>query len=457
MIFESLDPPRAELTEMMAATTEFAANFLEGLPDAPASNLPSTTKPLDPPAEGPGEFADLLARFKEAAATAVETAGPGYLAYFPAGGLVASSIGEFLSSVVNRYTGVGSLAPDMVAMEDSVVQWLCREFGLPSTAGGLITTGGSLATLSAVVAARHDRLGELHGTGTVYVTEHTHLCVAKAARIAGLRADQLRVVPVTDDHRMDAEAAEELIAADRAAGREPFLLVGTAGSTSTGTVDPLEELAGIAERNGMWFHVDGAYGGGFQLTERGKAKLRGVERADSITIDPHKTMFLAYGTGVLLVRDQATLRAAHTVDASYLQDLQRDPWPPDYCDLGPELSREFRGLRMWLPLHLHGVGAFRRALDQKLDLAAVVHDGLTELSEVDVPVRPDLTVNVFRLRSGGDEENRRLLERINATERVFLSSTRLRGDYLLRLCVLSHRTEPQRVREALSIVRSLVR
>ncbi|MCP3805158.1 aminotransferase class V-fold PLP-dependent enzyme [Allokutzneria sp. A3M-2-11 16] len=453
MIFESWDPDRAELAAMMAGVGELAADFLEGLPSAPASNLRPRTKPFDPPSEKPGEFAELLEIFKQAAGNAVETAGPGYLAYFPVGGLVSSALGEFLSLLVNRFTGVASMAPDLVAMEDSVVDWLCREFALPASAGGFITTGGSLATLSAVVAARQSRLGEQHGTGTIYVTEHTHLCVAKAARIAGLRPDQLRVVPVTEDHRMDPEAAEDMIAKDPA----PFLLVGTAGSTSTGTVDPLDELAAIAERHGMWFHVDGAYGGGFQLTERGRAKLRGIERADSITIDPHKTMFLPYGTGVLLVRDQETLRAAHTADASYLQDLQRDPWPPDYCDFGPELTREFRGLRMWLPLHLHGVAAFRRALDQKLDLAQVVHRELSALSEVDVPVHPDLTVNVFRLREGGDEENRRLLEQINATERVFLSSTRLRGEYLLRLCVLSHRTEPERVAEALSIVRSLVR
>ncbi|MGO1056586.1 pyridoxal phosphate-dependent decarboxylase family protein [Crossiella sp. CA198] len=452
----SLDPSRAELAAMMVATTELTADFLAGLSAAPASRL-TGAKPFDPPAEEPGEFAELLAVFREAAANAVDTAGPGYLAYFPAGGLISASIGEFLSTVVNRFTGVAATAPDLVALEDSVLDWLCREFALPATAGGLITTGGSLATLSAVVAARHDRLGPRHDRGTLYVTEHTHLSVAKAALIAGLRPDQVRVVPVTAEHRMDPAAAEALIAADRTVGREPFLLVGTAGSTSTGTIDPLADLAGIAARHGLWFHVDGAYGGGFQLTERGRAKLRGIELADSITFDPHKTMFLPYGTGVLLVRDRDTLRAAHTVDASYLQDLRRDPWPPDFCDLGPELTREFRGLRMWLPLHLHGVAAFRQALDEKLDLAAEVHRELSALSEMDVPVQPDLTVNVFRRKHGDDADNQRLLERINATERIFLSSTRLHGQYLLRLCVLSHRTDAARVAEAIEIIRMLGR
>ncbi|MGW0515746.1 pyridoxal phosphate-dependent decarboxylase family protein [Crossiella sp. NPDC003009] len=452
----SWDPCPAELAAMLTATGDLTAEFLAGLPSAPASRT-TEPQPFDPPAEEPGEFAELLSTFRTAAANAVETAGGGYLAYFPAGGLVSAAIGEFLSTVVNRFTAISSMAPDLVALEDSVLQWLCREFGLPATAGGLITTGGSPATLSALVAARHDRLGPRHERGTFYVTEHTHLSVAKAALIAGLRAEQVRMVPVTAEHRMDPAAAEELVRADLAAGHRPFLLVGTAGSTSTGTIDPLPELAALAERHGLWFHVDAAYGGGFQLTGRGRERLRGIELADSITFDPHKAMFLPYGTGVLLVRDPAALRAAHTVEASYLQDLQRDPWPPDFCDLGPELTREFRGLRLWLPLHLHGIGAFRRALAEKLDLAELVHRELSALSEVDVPLTPDLTVNVFALRHGEDADNQRLLSRINATQRVFLSSTRLDGRFRLRLCVLSHRTDAERVAEAIEIIRSAVR
>ncbi|MBP2478429.1 aromatic-L-amino-acid decarboxylase [Crossiella equi] len=452
----SWDPSRAELAAMMTTATEFAADFLHTLPQAPASRL-SEPKPFDPPAETPGSFPDLVAAFGEAAANAVDTAGPGYLAYFPAGGLVSSALAEFLSLLVNRYTGVAATAPALVAMEDSVLRWLCAEFGLPEGANGLVTTGGSLATFAAVVAARQDRLGQDHARGTLYVTEHTHLSVAKAALLAGLRPDQVRVVPVTPDHRMDATAAEEMVRADLAAGHRPFLLTATGGSTSTGTIDPLPELAGLARRHGLWLHVDAAYGGGFQLTEEGRAKLRGIEAADSITIDPHKSMFLAYGTGVLLVREESTLRAAHTADASYLQDLDRNPWPPDYSDLGPELTREFRGLRLWLPLHLHGLAAFRTALAERLDLARLVHRELSAMPELDVPLAPDLTVNVFALREAGDEANRRFLERLNATGRVFLSSTRVDGRYLLRLCVLSHRTDRARVTEALDLIRGLVR
>jgi len=245
---------RAEWTKAVVALVD---EFIEGLEAAPASS-PSAAVLPPPPRETPSELRDLLAQFADAAAQAVETAGPRYLAYFPAGGLYSSVLAEFLAQTVNRYTGVASTAPALVALEQSVIRWLCDEFGLPEGSGGLLTTGASLATLSAVHAARQSKLGAHDPAGTIYVTAHTHHCVAKAAQITGFAADRLRVVPGL---RMDVAAAREMIAADREAGLRPFLVVGTAGSTSTGTIDPLAEIADLAVEEGLWFHVDGAYGG----------------------------------------------------------------------------------------------------------------------------------------------------------------------------------------------------
>ncbi|MFF5986892.1 pyridoxal phosphate-dependent decarboxylase family protein [Prauserella flavalba] len=451
-----MEPSREDVAAMMAAATSFVTEFYEGLPHAPASHVSDGDVPalLEPPGEGPGELGGLLATFRDAAAHAVETAGPGYLAYFPAGGLFSSALAELLANTVNRYTGVSSTAPALVAMEQGVLRWLCAGFGFPEGSGGIVTTGASMATLSALVAARERVLGGPSPAGRIYVTEHTHHCVAKAAHLAGFTPDQVRTVPTSDGLRMDPAAAAEAIAGDRADGHTPFLLVGTAGSTSTGTVDPLAALAEVAGRDGLWFHVDAAYGGGFQLTERGRAKLAGIELADSVTLDPHKTMFLPYGTGVLLVRAVRDLRTAHSADADYLQDLRRDPLLPDYADLGPELTREFRGLRLWLPLHLHGVAAFRSALDEKLDLAEWAHRELLEFAEV--PTEPDLTVLTFRVPGGDDDANRRALERINVGRRIFLSSTRIGGRFTPRLCVLSLRTHRPHVEEAVRIVRDAV-
>jgi aromatic-L-amino-acid decarboxylase len=332
-------------------------------------------------------------------------------------------------------------------------------FGLPAGAGGLITTGGSQAMLSMVLAARQryfdgDGGGDL-GQGRIYLSDQAHHSIHKAARIAGFPASAVRLVPTSDGRRVDPAAAAALIEQDRATGLRPFLLIGTAGTTNTGVIDPLGELAELAATQDMWFHVDGCYGGFFQLTERGHDRLRGIERAESISLDPHKSLFLPYGTGVLLVREPVCLLAAHSDEdpAGYLHDLTTGGLP-DYANLGTELTRDHRGLRMWLPLHLHGVSAFRGALDEKLDLAEHAYEILAGEPALDVGHPPDLSTVVFRLREAGDPANRALLDRINTSRRVFLSSTRLDGQLTLRLCVLSHRSHAEHVTEALEIIRA---
>ena len=455
-----LEPDRAEMLAMSEAATALLADFVDRLPDAPSTGgedpealLPSL---LSAPEEGPGDFTEMLALLKRAAAAAVENAGPSYLAYIPGGGVYTSALGEFLARGLNRYTGVSGLAPGLVAMEQGVLRWLCREFALPAAAVGVATTGGSVATLSALAAARERMLGETFSDGAIYVTEHTHRCVAKAARVVGFPASALRCVPTTADFRMDTDAAARMVAEDRSAGLRPAVLVGTAGSTDTGTVDRLGPLADLAVRERLWFHVDGAYGGFFQLTRRGRDLLDGIERADSIVLDPHKGMFLPYGTGVLLVRERGMLSDAFAGEANYLQDLGEYEELPDYNSLTPELTREARGPRLWLPLHLHGARAFRDALDEKLDLAAEVHQALSLHDRIEVGGTPDLSVVTFRLRAGEEADQRRWLEQINASRRVFLSSTRIRGRFTLRLCVLAHRTHTDRIKEAIDIIRTMI-
>ncbi len=445
-----LQPDRETRAEWTKTVTAFVDEFIEGLEAAPASTKGAAVLP-PPPAETPGELADLLARFADAASQAVETAGPRYLAYFPAGGLYSAVLAEFVAQATNRFTGVASTAPALVALEHSVIRWMCDEFGLPEGSGGVFTTGASLATLSAVHTARQDRLGTHDPNGTIYVTQHTHHCVAKAAHITGFPPERIRVVPGL---RMDVARAQTMIAEDRAAGLKPFLIVGTAGATSTGMVDPLDEIAVLAQQEGLWFHVDGAYGGAFQLTERGRELLRGIDQADSIAWDPHKSLFLPYGTGVLLVRSEARLRAAHVADGDYLQDLDHGLGVPDYSDLGPELTREFRGLRIWLPLHLHGVAAFRAELDEKLDLAQDVRAALNAREDLEV-LESELSVVVFR-SVHGDEASERLLTGINDSGKFFLSSTRIDGRYTLRVCVLSHRTHREHIDEAIHLIDALL-
>ena len=455
MAVHPLEPDAAEMRAMAKAALSFVEDFITGLPDAPAVDLegaleearrlaepaPQEGAPLEP-------LLDVVAR---GAAKAFNTTGPGYLAYIPGGGLFAAALGEFLAAAINRYVGVWNAAPILAQLEWTVVRWLCDLFGYPPEARGVLTSGGSLSNFSGIVAAREALLGEDLGSGVLYVTEQTHASVAKSARLAGIRRENIRPVATDAALRMDPRALEEAVARDRRAGRRPFCVVPSAGTTNTGAVDPLAEVIGVTHREGLWAHVDAAYGGAFYMTDRGRRLFRGIEEADSITLDPHKAMFLPYGTGALLVREGRRLREAHEVGADYLQDLGTEEEIPNFTDYSPELSRSFRGLAVWLPVKLHGLGAFRAALDEKLDLARYLYDRLRESEHLDVPWEPELTVVAFRHR-GGNDLDPRLLELINGSRRVFLSSTMLDGRFTIRACIVSHRTHRDRIEEAAEII-----
>ncbi|HEU4355277.1 MAG TPA: aminotransferase class V-fold PLP-dependent enzyme, partial [Actinomycetota bacterium] len=320
----------------------------------------------------------------------------------------------------------------------------------------VLTSGGSMANFSAVVAARHAKLGEDFTDGRYYVSEQAHASVTKAATLAGFTSRNVRIVPTDVELRMAADALRSMVEEDVAAGHRPFLVAPSAGTTNTGAIDPLDAVADVAEAHGMWMHVDAAYGGFFILTERGRERFRGIERADSVTLDPHKGLFLPYGTGALVVRDGENLRQAHYEGAAYLQDLATAGELPNYSEYSAELSREWRGLRVWLPLKLHGISAFRGALDEKLDLTQILHEGLKAIPELELPWSPQLTVVPFRLRDDDAEANRRLLDRINASKRVFLSSTLVHGDYTIRACIVVHRTHRDRIDECIEIVAAAV-
>ncbi|HJS25810.1 MAG TPA: aminotransferase class V-fold PLP-dependent enzyme, partial [Actinomycetota bacterium] len=409
------------------------------------------------PPETGGEFAPLIELVDTIADNSSDNAGPGMLAYIPGGGLYASSLAELLSTTIDRYVNLWGEAPVGAQIEYNVVRWLCDLFGFPPESRGVLTSGGSMANFSAIVAARTDRLPEDFLAGTLYVSEHVHASVTKAAMLAGFPVRNVRLVAADPSLRMDLDALRRAIAHDRDSGLVPFAVVASAGTTNTGAIDPIDAIAGVARDEGLWLHVDAAYGGFFQLTARGLERFRGIERADSITLDPHKGMFLPYGTGALVVRDGAKLREAHHIGTSaYLQDLAADAHIPNFAEYSAELSRDFRGLRVWFPLKLHGVSAFREALDEKLDLAEHLYESLKAISELELPWQPDLTVVPFRLRDGDDAANRRLLDAINDSKRVFLSSTVIEDRFTVRACILSHRTHRDRVDECIEIVRGAV-
>ena len=460
-----LEPSPEQMLAMGDESIRTAVAFLQGVADAPASDYTRQDEVVASLRERAPEFGtsfeDTLATIVAAAHVGHETAGPGFLGFIPGGGLYASSLADLLADTFNRFVNLWQPAPGFSQIEATAVRWMQDLFEHPPEGRGVLTTGGSMANLGAIVTARRALLPEDFLAGTLYTSKQAHASVPKAASIAGFPGHAVRAVPTTTELRMDVEALGEMVNADRARGLTPFCVVAAAGTTNTGTVDPLAEIADFCHAERLWMHVDAAYGGPFQLTDRGRTLFAGIERADSITLDPHKCMFLPYGTGCLLVRDGTKLRAAHYAHGDYLQDLASEAEIPNFAEYSPELSRDFRGLRLWLPIKLHGLAAFREALDEKLDLAQHLYAALAETPGFELPVTPDLTVVPFRYlprSASSDEEtdafNRELLARINQPKRVFMTSTLIRGRFVIRPCIVSHRTHKDRIDEAIEIVRS---
>jgi glutamate/tyrosine decarboxylase-like PLP-dependent enzyme len=387
----------------------------------------------------------------------------GHLAYIPGGGLYHSALGDYLAAVSNKYAGIFFTGPGPVRMENMLIRWVADLVGYPAGAGGNIASGGSIANLTAITTARdaHGLKGADYASAVVYLTTQAHHCIEKALRIAGMGEAQVRAVAMDERYRMRPEALEQAIAADRRQGLRPWLIVTAAGATDTGVVDPLDAVAAIARRERCWFHVDAAYGGFFLLTAHGREVLRGIERSDSVVLDPHKSLFLPWGSGMLVVRDAGPLAAAHDYSGNYMQDAEREPGEISPSDVSPELSKPFRALRMWLPLILLGTKPFAAALDEKLLLARYFYEEIQALGfEAGPP--PDLSVVTFRWAPPGaspeqqDQMNQAIVDGARRDGRVFFSSTLLDGRFTLRMAALSFRTHRRTIDLALQILREQV-
>jgi aromatic-L-amino-acid decarboxylase len=460
-----LEPSEEQLRALLDDAVRRVVAHVGSLPTQPAdgsAGAGAVARSLierEAPEEGTeaGPLLDLL--FDRAIPASFNNAGPGFLAYIPGGGQPYAAAADLISASVNRYTGVFAPAPALVQLETNVIRWFSRAVGYPVSAGGFLASGGSLANFSAVVAARHEKLPENFLKGTLYVSDQGHHCVRKAALLAGFPAANLREIPTDGAFRIRLDALAARVAEDRAQGFMPFLVVASAGTTNTGAVDDLDALADFAVQESLWLHADAAYGGFFALTERGRAVLHGLSRADSIVLDPHKGLFMPYGSGCLLVKDPGTLRRSHSVQAHYMPGMQEDPDSVDFCEISPELSRNFRGLPVWLAIKLCGLAAFRASLDEKLDLAREASDSVRAIPGVVIVAEPQLSLFAFRLAPPGasvaesNRLSRELMARVNARQRVLLTGTLLGDEFALRMCILSFRTHAGRVRMALDDLR----
>lgn len=386
---------------------------------------------------------DLL--FDELIPRSFTTPGPGYLAYIPGGGVYPAALADFIADTTNRYTGVWQASPALVQLEANVLDWLRDWMCFPPEGSGLLTAGGSMATFNAILCARERHLGTEIRRGTLYTSDQAHHSVEKSAKLAGIFHDRVRVIASDAQFRMRVDALEAAMAADRAAGLQPFLVVSSAGTTNTGAVDPLDAVADVCGRHGAWHHVDGAYGAFFHACPELRPLLAGLPRADSLTLDPHKGMFLPYGTGALLVRDGSALRAVHSATAGYLPAQQDEFYDPSQH--GPELSRGFPGLRVWMALKMFGAARYRAAIAEKRALAVWAAERVAQIPGIVMDAWPQLSLFAFHVegpqlatQEARNAATAELMERVTARGRVMLTGCTVDGRHLARVCVLSFRT-----------------
>jgi glutamate/tyrosine decarboxylase-like PLP-dependent enzyme len=462
---EKMNPSGADYENLNSAAGEFANSFLSSLDQGQAyRQIPSMKGKLEN-ADQTAAFGEILDQLREdMLQVGLNPASGGHLGYIPGGGLYAGVLGDYLAALTNQYAGIFYGGPGAVKIENELIRWLCQLMDYPDTSLGNLTSGGSIANLIAFVTAREARglkAAEFENQ-CIYLTAQVHHCVHKAIRICGMQEAKIRTVAMDERFRMDATDLEQQIKQDHKAGLRPFLVVASAGTTDTGAVDPMDRIADLAQSHGLWFHVDAAYGGFFKMVdlEQGESGytrdlFKGIERSDSLAIDPHKGMFLSYGLGAVLIKDVASQYKAHYYRAAYMQDTLSNQEELSPCDLSPELTKHFRGLRMWLPLRLYGLDVFKAAWEEKILLCRYFYEEIKKMGFETGPF-PDLSVCIYRyLSEQGDPDafNRALVEYVVRDGRVFVSSTTIEGVFWIRIAILSFRTHLSTIDLYLEILR----
>lgn len=461
-----LEPQASQRIELLSKIINYSEKFLENIYSLPSYNF-TEGKGIDlldsPISDEPEDINKLLQLLKDNVETpGLNPASRGHLGYIPGGGIYYSALADFLADVTNRYAGVFFASPGAVRMENMLTNWMAELIGYPETSGGNLTSGGSIANLSAIVSARdaYNLKAKDFERTVIYMTSQAHHSIDKAIRIAGLGECIQRFIPVDDNYRMIPAQLQKTILEDKKSGLNPWLVIAAAGTTDVGAVDPLEEIGAISKANNLWFHIDGAYGAFFILTDLCKDILKGLGSSDSIIMDPHKSLFLPYGSGAVLVKDKLKLLESNHYQANYMQDAMKSKDELSPADLSPELSKHFRGLRLWLPLKLLGVKPFRDSLEEKVLLTRYFYEHLKEIDGFEVGPYPDLSVATYRyIPKQGDVNkfNEKLVQSVQQDGRLFISSTMLDGKFTLRLAVLSFRTHIDTIDQLIEILQEKIK
>ena len=389
---------------------------------------------------------------------------PRFLAFIPAAPTFVSMLGDWLCAGLNVFAGVWKEAPAAAEVEILVLDWFKEFLGYPAEARGILTSGGSEANLTALIVARERLSHADRQRAVLYVSEHRHWSIDRAAMVIGLRPDQVHKVAADAGHRLAPGPLGAALEADRRAGGLPWLVVANAGSTNTGTVDPLDELADFCRQHGLWFHVDAAYGWPAVLTPAGKVVLRGIERADSITLDPHKWFAQTFDAGCVLVREGMRLADTFRIRPEYMQDVAPGEGEINFADHGIALTRRFRALKIWFSLKVLGVRWYRGLVEHCCRLADYAQKLLENACVFEILCPRQLSIVCFRFvpasirsRDGPalDALNLALCESARNNGRAFLSTTRLGGAVCLRLCFVNWRTTAADVEEVVQLLGEL--
>ncbi|HKW44569.1 MAG TPA: aminotransferase class I/II-fold pyridoxal phosphate-dependent enzyme [Candidatus Eremiobacteraceae bacterium] len=387
---------------------------------------------------------------------------PRYFAFIPGPSNIAGVFADLMISGYNVFAGTWLEGSGPAVIESTTIRWLADLAGMPPTAGGLFVSGGSIANLTALHAAREARLApDQRRHAVIYFSDQTHSSIDRGLRILGFVPDQMRRVASTEAFALDVGALQRAISADRAAGRLPFCLISNAGTTNTGAVDPLDSLSDLCAEEGLWHHVDGAFGAGAIFSAFGRALLAGLGRVDSFSVDPHKWIFQPYPCGCLIVRDPALLRRAFSIVPEYLTDAHVDEGETNYWEFGPELTRPFRALKLWMSLQVFGADAFGAAVDRGFELAALAEREVRRFRGWQICSPASMGVVTFRYCPDGmdagtaDDLNRRMALALTENGYAAIVTTKLAGRVVIRMCTLNPRTTDDDIRGTISRLHDL--
>ena len=384
---------------------------------------------------------------------------PRFFGFVPGPASSISWLGDIMTSAYNIHAGGSKLAPMVNCIEQKLLRWLCDQVGFGAQAGGVFVSGGSMANITALTAARDNKLDDetLH-LGVAYISDQTHSSVAKGLRIIGIPNKRIRKIPTNPDFTIRTDLLEEQIQKDSKDGLIPFVIIGTAGTTNTGSIDPLKELSTIAKRYQMWFHIDGAYGASILLSPKYKHLLEGAELADSISWDAHKWLYQTYGCAMVLVNDVQHLFHSFHVNPEYLKDIEGDLDHINTWDIGMELTRPARGLKLWLTLQILGIDLIGSAIEHGFQLADWAEEAVRELPDWEIVSPSQLAMVNFRFAPKGlskeqtDTLNEQISKKILDNGYAAVFTTVLHGQTVLRICALHPEAEKEDMYETIRLL-----